>query len=93
MEIVYDGNNSNSVCFVGKLCSFENLLVRVDHSQSDLNTSVFKSLWLFGSVFKSLWESRSDQLSQVGSQMNIITFKNTLLYNYHTHVRTVANNH
>ena len=38
MNIVYDGNNSNSVCFVGKLCSFENLLVRVDHSQSDLKT-------------------------------------------------------
>ena len=47
--------------------------MRVDHSQSDLKTSP-------SARFSN--HSGRDQLSQVGSQINIITFKNTLLYNY-----------
>ena len=73
MDIVYDGNNSNSVCFVGNyvLC-FENLLVRVDHSQGDLKTEP-------STRFSN--HPGSDQLSQVGSQMSIITSRHMLLFN------------
>ena len=47
--------------------------MRVDHSQGDLKTSPSA---------RFLNHPGRDQLSQVGSQMNIITSKHTLLYTY-----------
>ena len=71
MDIAYGGNNSKSVCFVGNYVNLRTFL-----------WELITPRW-----FKTSPSARfsnhpgRDQLSQVGSQMNIITSKHTLLYN------------
>ena len=67
MDIVYDGNNSNSVCFVGNYVNLRTFSQRT-FSQGDLKTS---PLARFSN------HPGRDQLSQVGSQINIMTSKHT----------------
>ena len=68
---MYDGNNSNSVCFVG--------IIWEPPCESWSLPGWFETLGLRPRVSN---HPGRDQLSQVGSQMSIITSKHTLLYNY-----------
>ena len=72
MDIVCAVNNSNSVCFVGNYVHLRTFLW-------ELITP--RVIWKTSPSARFSNHPGRDQLSQVGSQMNIIASKHTLLYN------------